>query len=94
MSVVSASLHDVGGDVRVRIRTILFELVREACASQGVHAGQTVRVRRAGEALLLELPRGRIVPPSREWARFIEVEPHERSIRRGAPGRRRPGRRP
>lgn len=94
MSVVSASLDTVGGDTRVRIRTILFELLRETCARQGVHAGQTVRVRRSGEALLLELPRGRTVPLSGEWARFIEVEPHGPSIRRRAPARRRPGRRP
>lgn len=75
MSVVGRSLHDVDGDARVRIRTILFERVREACACQGVHAGQTVRVRRGGDALLLELPAGRAVPLRREWARFIEVEP-------------------
>lgn len=94
MSPASASLHDVGGDARVRIRTILFERIREACASHGVHAGQTVRVRRSGDGLLLELPRGRTVPLSREWARFIEVEPHGPSPRRRAPVRRRPGRRP
>lgn len=94
MSVVSASLDTVGGDARVRIRTILFELLREACAREGVHAGQIVRVRRTGEALLLELPGGATVPLSREWARFIQVEPHGASIRRRAPARRRPGRRP
>lgn len=93
MSVASATLHDVGAYARVRIRTILFELMREGCASHGVHAGQTVRVRRSGEALLLELPRGRTVPVSGEWARFIEVEPH-RASRRRAPAHRRLGRRP
>ena len=94
MSLASATLHDVGEDARVRIRTILFELIREACASHGVHAGQIVRVRRSGEALLLELPRGRTVPVSREWARFIEVEPHGAPARRRALARRRLGRRP
>lgn len=94
MSVVSASLHDVRGDARVRIRTILFDQIREACASQGVRVGQTVRVRRSGRALLLELPRGRSVPLAPEWARFIEVEPREPSLRRRTPARLRPGERP
>jgi hypothetical protein len=91
MSVVSTSLHDVRGDAHVRIRAILFELVREACAARGVHPGQSVRVRRSGDAVLVELPAGRTVPLSREWARFIEVEPHASA--RPAPALRVPRRR-
>mgnify|MGYP006143018163 CR=1 FL=1 len=94
MSVVSESLHDVPGNACVRIRTILFDQIREACARQGVHAGQTVRVRRSGHALWLELAPGRTVALGAEWARFIEVEPGGPSLRRRAPARRRPWRRP
>lgn len=77
MPITSASLHDVDADAHVRIRTILFEQLREACAALGLHAGQTVRVRHRGaQALLLELPWGHTAALRREWTPFIEVEPH------------------
>ena len=50
---------------------------------------------RAGDVYAtLELAPGRTVALGAEWARFIEVEPGGPSLRRRAPARRRPWRRP
>jgi len=76
MAATCANLHEVPTDERVRIRTILFDLLRQECAALGLHAGQCVRVRtRSVGGLLVELAEGGTVSLRREWTPFIEVEP-------------------
>lgn len=71
-----SSLEDIQPGETVRIRTILFDQVREECSRVGVHAGQVVRSSLASEGyLLLELPHGARVALRRELTRFIDTEP-------------------
>jgi hypothetical protein len=73
---MESSLATIRPGETVRIRTILFDLVREECSRLGVHAGQVVRTILGSDGyLLLELPRGARVALKREWTRFIDTEP-------------------
>jgi FeoA-like protein len=76
MSGSAVSLLDVAAGDRVRIRTILFDLLRHECEVVGVRVGQLVHVRRrSDEDLHVELSQGGAVALRRQWAPFIEVEP-------------------
>jgi Fe2+ transport system protein FeoA len=73
---MSVSLLDVPAGEKVRIRTILFDLLRHECEAIGLGVGQLVHVRnRSAAELQVELSQGRAVALRRQWAPFIEVEP-------------------
>jgi hypothetical protein len=69
------SLAGVHGGERFRVRRILFDLLRTHCSRLGIREGDLVRAGGEGETtLLLERPGGGLLPCSRDWARFIQVE--------------------
>ena len=72
----AVSLDEVAAGEKVRIRTILFGVLRQECQGIGLTVGAHVCVRRrSGRDLHVELARGSPVALKRQWAPFIEVEP-------------------
>jgi hypothetical protein len=68
------SLASVEADERIRVRSILFSLLRDDCARIGLREGDELVCKRASAAVLVLLSDdGRPIVMDRDRARFIEV---------------------
>ena len=69
---------------RILLGCILFDAVRERCASLGLRPGTIVRCREAGPTLILVTDAGRVARLERRWARFVEALDAGTPLRRAA----------
>jgi Fe2+ transport system protein FeoA len=67
------SLAEIQSNENVRIRSILFSMLRDLCRDLGIEEGDEVVCRKASSAVLILNARGRTVVLERDLARFIEV---------------------
>jgi Fe2+ transport system protein FeoA len=67
------SLADIATNENVRIRSILFGMLRDLCRQLGLQEGDEVLCRKASPSVLILRARDRTVVLERDLARFIEV---------------------
>jgi hypothetical protein len=68
------SLAEVEPDELVRVERILYRVLRELCATLGVHEGDQLICRGSFQSrVVLQSETGRRVLIDRDWARFIRI---------------------